>query len=198
MGEGRVKQRQAQWPAASEPPLLCFNPNFHSNDADFNPNAALRRRATNNFILMGDQMQLGQPVQGTHPGESGLFTLDYLLHDRPTISEDRGIFLKTIYRTHSAINQFISEAIYDGKLHAHPDNDQQVVEAPEDYVGPLNREAGIIFIPVEHEGNTQASDDEEVEAIQQAVRDLLGRQFTGKDGTRRPIVYYGRRCDRAG
>lgn len=143
-------------------------------------------RATNNIILMGDQMQLGQPAQGTHPGESGMSTLDYLLHDMPTISEDRGIFLETTYRMHSAVNQFISDAIYQGKLHSHPDNDKQVIEVPSDYSGPLDREAGIIFIPVEHEGNTQAS-DEEVHAIQGAVRDLIGRQFTDKDGGKRPI-----------
>ncbi|MCW7552866.1 hypothetical protein NX722_09460 [Endozoicomonas gorgoniicola] len=32
-------------------------------------------------------MQLGQPTQGTHPEESGLSILDYLLHDRPTIAD---------------------------------------------------------------------------------------------------------------
>src|SRR5207253_8732640 len=32
-----------------------------------------------NIVLVGDQMQLGQPIQGTHPGESGLSALEYLL-----------------------------------------------------------------------------------------------------------------------
>jgi hypothetical protein len=145
-------------------------------------------RATSNIVLMGDQMQLGQPAQGTHPGESGLSTLDYLLHHTPTISEDRGVFLETTYRMHSAVNKFISDAIYEGKLNSHPDNDKQIIEVPQDYKGLLNKEAGVILIPVEHEGNTQAS-DEEVEAIQLAVNDLFGRVFTDKSGEKRTISW---------
>lgn len=104
----------------------------------------------------------------------------------PTISEDRGIFLGTTYRMHSAVNQFISDAIYEGKLHSHPENDKQIVDVPAGYTGVLNKEAGLIFIPVEHEGNTQAS-DEEVTAIQHAVNELLGRPFTDKNGHQRLI-----------
>ena len=57
---------------------------------------------------MGDQMQLGQPSQGSHPGESGLSVLDYLLHKTPTIPDDMGVFLGTTYRMHSEVNKFIS------------------------------------------------------------------------------------------
>jgi hypothetical protein len=39
---------------------------------------------TRNIVLVGDQMQLPQPVQGVHPGESGLSSLEYLLEDRAT------------------------------------------------------------------------------------------------------------------
>ena len=35
--------------------------------------------STRNIVLVGDQMQLGQPIQGVHPGESGTSTLEYLL-----------------------------------------------------------------------------------------------------------------------
>src|SRR5262249_44789528 len=35
--------------------------------------------AADNLVLLGDQMQLGQPIQGSHPGESGLSALEYLL-----------------------------------------------------------------------------------------------------------------------
>lgn len=31
-----------------------------------------------NIVLVGDQMRLGQPFQGSHPGESGQSVLDYL------------------------------------------------------------------------------------------------------------------------
>ena len=43
----------------------------------------------------------------------------------------------------------------------------------------LNKDAGIIFVPVEHEGNTQTS-DEEVDEIKKLVNELLGRIFTNK------------------
>jgi hypothetical protein len=137
-------------------------------------------RATKNIVLMGDQMQLGQPSQGTHPGESGLSILDYLLHDAPIIPAHMGVFLDTTYRMHSKVNDYISNAIYEGKLKADVDNDKQVIDVPESYKGVLDKSAGVILIPVEHQGNTQAS-DEEVEAIKQHAHELLGRRYTNKD-----------------
>jgi len=68
-------------------------------------------RCAKNIVIMGDQMQLGQPAQGTHPAESGLSILDYLLHDSPTISEDMRVFLETTYRMHPEINKFISDSL---------------------------------------------------------------------------------------
>lgn len=144
-------------------------------------------RSAKNLVLMGDQMQLGQPAQGSHPLDSGLSTLDYLLHHSPTISEDRGVFLGTTYRMHSAVNDFISHAIYEGKLHSNPENDRKIIKVPEGYQGPLNKEAGIIYIPVEHEGNTQAS-EEEVEVIARLANDLIGRVFIDKEGKEQQIT----------
>lgn len=143
-------------------------------------------RSTSNIILMGDQMQLGQPSQGSHPEDSGLSILDYLLHSTPTIPDSMGIFLGTTYRMHSAVNQFISEAIYEGKLETAPENDEQLITVPVGYHGILNKEAGIIVVPVIHEGNTQAS-DEEVEQIFSLAHELLGRTFNAKNGQQRTI-----------
>ena len=150
-------------------------------------------RACHNLILMGDQMQLGQPSQGTHPADSGLSVLDYLLRDTPTIPDTMGVFLGTTYRMHSQVNQFVSDLIYEGKLASHPSSDCRIIEVPAGYSqrhpsSPLTREAGLVFVPVEHTGNSQAS-DEEVERIRQLVGDLLGRRFhTGNpDRPTRPI-----------
>lgn len=143
-------------------------------------------RATKNIILMGDQMQLGQPSQGNHPEESGTSILDYLLHTTPTIPESMGIFLGTTYRMHSSVNRFISDAIYEGKLESAVENDKQRILVPEGYQGVLNKEAGIIPMPVVHEGNTQAS-DEEVEQIALLTQALLGRTFIDKEGKEHPI-----------
>lgn len=143
-------------------------------------------RAANNLVLMGDQMQLGQPTQGTHPEESGLSILDYLLHDSPTITDDMGVFLGTTFRMHSQVNEFISQFIYEGKLRSDADNDRQVIKVPDTYTGPLDQEAGIVFIPVTHEGNTQAS-EEEVTEIKSLAESLLGRTFVTKDGAEQTI-----------
>ena len=143
-------------------------------------------RAAKNLILMGDQMQLGQPTQGTHPQESGLSILDYLLHDSPTITDEMGVFLGTTFRMHSQVNEFISQYIYEGKLRANPENDQRVIKVPDDYTGPLNQEAGIVFVPVTHEGNTQAS-EEEVAEIKSLAESLLGRTFVNEDGEEKAI-----------
>jgi hypothetical protein len=67
-----------------------------------------------NLILLGDQMQLDQPTQGTHPGESGESILQYLLQNSPTIPNDLGIFPSRTWRMRPEICEFISDAIYDG------------------------------------------------------------------------------------
>lgn len=143
-------------------------------------------RSAKNLVLMGDQMQLGQPSQATHPAESGLSILDYLLHESPIIRPEMGIFLDTTYRMHSAVNDYISHAIYEGKLIADKANNNQCVGVPAGYQGNLSMTAGVLFIPVMHEGNTQAS-NEEVEVIKQKAAELLGRIFTDKGGNRRSI-----------
>ncbi|HAT8891287.1 TPA: TM0106 family RecB-like putative nuclease [Legionella pneumophila subsp. pneumophila] len=143
-------------------------------------------QSTSNIILMGDQMQLGQPSQGSHPEDSGLSILDYLLHSTPTIPDSMGVFLGTTYRMHAAVNHFISEAIYEGKLETAPESNEQLITVPAGYHGVLNKEAGIITVPVMHEGNTQAS-DEEIEQIVVLAHELLGRTFNAKNGQQRMI-----------
>ncbi|ALO34550.1 helicase [Colwellia sp. MT41] len=145
-------------------------------------------RATNNIVLMGDQMQLGQPSQGTHPGESGLSILDYLLNDTPIMPAHMGVFLDTTYRMHSKVNHYISNAIYEGQLKTDVDNDKQCIEVPDNYQGALNQTAGVILVPVEHQGNTQAS-IEEVNVIKLHANELLGRRYTNKEGKTSHITW---------
>lgn len=144
-------------------------------------------RSAKNLILMGDQMQLSQPSQGSHPLQSGLSVLDYFLHNTPTIPDDMGIFLNESYRMHMTVNQFISDYIYDGKLCADVANNQQIIHLPSNSTSELPKEAGIIFVPVEHQDNKQAS-DEEVNKILQLVDELLQRQLTTKQGETRPVT----------
>jgi uncharacterized protein len=138
--------------------------------------------AARNIVLVGDQMQLGQPVQGVHPGDAGLSVLEFLLGGQATVSPERGIFLNHTYRLHPAICRFISDAFYDGRLAPHPDNTrrQLVFKSPIDGIEPQ----GIHFLPVTHAGCSQKSEDE-AKVINQYYQKLLGQQFEdGKGGCR--------------
>jgi uncharacterized protein len=123
-----------------------------------------------NLVLVGDQMQLAQPVQGTHPGESGQSALNYLLAGHATIPPEVGIFLDRTWRLHPDICDFVSAAVYEGRLRSHPQTADQRIKTKG---GLVSKEAGIVFIPVEHEGNTQGS-EEEADVIEQIVDELVG------------------------
>ena len=142
-------------------------------------------RCADNLILIGDPMQLEQPIQATHPGESGQSALNYFLNGLNTIPAHLGIFLNTSYRMHPSICQPISEALYEGRLqsakHTHTHRIAPLMEQDE------NSASGILFVPVEHIDNQQSS-KEEVDAIEQLVAKLLGRSFTSKLGERQQKI----------
>ena len=127
-------------------------------------------RCAKNIILMGDQMQLGQPIQGSHPDESGQSILEYLLQGKATIPPDLGIFLPLTYRMHPDICQLVSEQVYGGQLKSADTTKKHVISPPRHV---LKKNAGIYFLPVEHEGNTQGS-EEEVEAIATLAECFIG------------------------
>ena len=125
-------------------------------------------------------MQLSQPIQGSHPGESGDSCLEYLLEGRATIPADRGVFLGQTWRMHPNVCRFISEAFYDGRLHSIPGlENQKIIPFMAD--GDLKKESGLLFVPVDHDGNGQAS-DEEVEVIAKITKELLGGTYLDEQG----------------
>lgn len=130
-----------------------------------------------NLVLLGDQMQLSQPTQGTHPGESGPSLLDYYLQGEATIPDDLGLFLATTWRLHPALCEFISDAVYEGRLRPEAGTAARTVVLPKGGGGLVGKDAGIVFVATEHDGNAQAS-DEEVEAVGRVVAELEGRTFT--------------------
>ena len=138
-------------------------------------------RSTSNLILLGDQMQLGQPIQGAHPGESGMSILEYYLKGHATIPPEQGIFLETTWRMHPEICKFISETFYEDRLQPEPHTKNRTIRLPEDGGSIITKEAGTVFVPVIHEGNVQGS-DEETDVIQKIVDELLGRDITDKQG----------------
>jgi uncharacterized protein len=138
-----------------------------------------------NLILLGDQMQLSQPTQGSHPGESGLSALSYLLQDHATVPPELGVFLGRSYRMHPDVCRVVSEAYYDGRLESAPSTaSNRIVGAAET---PIGVEAGVRFVPVEHLGCTQDS-EEEVCAVETLVQALLECSVEVKGAPRRGMV----------
>ena len=133
-----------------------------------------------NIVLLGDQMQLGQPIQGTHPGRSGASALEHLLDGEATVAPERGVFLKRTWRMHSDICRFISEAVYDGRLEpeAHTANQRLVLNAD---AHPALRSTGIRFLDAEHDGCSQRS-EEEAGLVRELYGSLLRQRYIDRDG----------------
>jgi len=160
-------------------------------------NAVAMSRCAKNLVLLGDQMQLEQPVQGSHPGDSGLSVLQYALKDVAASRTDSpvfhavvppgyGIFLGETRRMHPSVCQFISESIYEGRLCSHPDCARQRIVVPAGANGVATAEAGIIFSGIEHDGDIQQS-DEEVERVLAIFDDLRGRHYIAADGNSKKL-----------
>jgi len=133
-----------------------------------------------NLVLIGDQMQLEQPIQGAHPGEAGSSALNFFLNGHATIPDPYGIFLPVTHRLPPDLCSVISELIYEGRLTAHPDTALHRLHLPA-IPRLIRREAGLLFLPVIHDGNTQAS-CEEVECILALTRELLRHTHHRADG----------------
>jgi predicted RecB family nuclease len=133
-----------------------------------------------NIILLGDQMQLGQPIQGIHPGRSGESSLEYLLNGMATIPEDRGIFLGTTWRMHPDVCRFISDAVYDGRLEPEPHNARQTLLLNDD-AHPALIPTGVRYLPIEHDACSQRS-LEEAELVLSLVNSLLEQRYRDKTG----------------
>jgi len=148
-------------------------------------NVAAMSRSATNLVLLGDQMQLEQPIQGAHPGQSGSSALGYYLHGHAVIPDHLGIFLASTYRMHPLLCRFVSEMVYEGRLHPDEENERQSLHQPSG-TRWLRKNAGIQFSPVEHEGNSQCS-EEEVKRVVAIVKELLRCQLTEKKGKPRAL-----------
>ena len=135
------------------------------------------------IILIGDQMQLGQPVQGVHPGDAGLSILEFLQGKSATIAATHGIFLDKTYRLKPSICKFISDVFYDNRLQADANTStrhldlQGVEDLPDE---------GIAVIPTHHDGCSQKS-EVEGDIIKNIFQQLLSKTCV-TDSKKRKIV----------
>lgn len=139
-----------------------------------------------NIVLLGDQMQLGQPIQGVHPGRSGESSLEYLLDGVATIAPDRGIFLAQTWRMHPDICRFISDAVYDGRLESEPGTRNQSLLLDAGY-HPVLKPTGIVFLPAEHEGCGQRSEGE-ADMVKALFCNLLEQRYRDRRGQEHPLT----------
>lgn len=145
------------------------------------PNAAAMATSAKNVVLLGDPLQLAQVSHMSHLGNIGASVLEHLLAGRQTVAEDRGVFLATTYRMHPDLCGFISEIMYEGRLHSAPGCAAQRVDS----LGLTG--SGPRYIGVDHTGNRQSS-TEEAECIADQIQELLRGTITDVDGKTRPLI----------
>jgi uncharacterized protein len=138
------------------------------------------------IVLVGDQMQLSQPLQGAHPGHSGLSVLEHLLGDLAIVPEDRGEFLAETRRLHPDVCRFISDAVYDGKLSAAAGNERQRLLLSDDADLHALAPTGIRFVDVEHQGCDQEC-AEEAARLLVSYDSLLKQRWVDRKGVEAAI-----------
>ena len=139
--------------------------------------------AARNIVLIGDQQQLAQPIQGAHPDGTGVSALDHLLQGAATVPPDQGIFLDVSFRMHPDICGWVSDAIYEGRLHAHSSTKAQNLRVPQDTPQPVAQH-GLRFHAVAHQGRSQSC-PEEAEEIKRVWQSLMGVTWTDRHGVAR-------------
>ena len=137
--------------------------------------AAARAR---NVILVGDPQQLPQPLQGAHPGESGMSCLEYVLEEHPVVPPHLGAFLATTWRMHPDLTRWVSDAIYAGRLVPKERAEGSPQHMADQEIQPAKgshraiKPHGLSFVELDHEGCSQKSDREADEVVR-LVGDLL-------------------------
>jgi predicted RecB family nuclease len=104
--------------------------------------------AARTLVLLGDPVQLAQVTQAIHPAGAGRSVLAHLLGEHATVPEGMGLFLDRSWRMHPDVCRYVSTAFYEGRLES---------AAPE---RACAAGTGVRWLPVEHEGNRTASEEE--------------------------------------
>lgn len=142
--------------------------------------------AARNIVLVGDQMQLAQPIQGTHPRGSGVSALQHLLEDHATVPPERGVFLSETRRMHPALCSFVSAAVYERRLHSAAGTEVQALLADPALDPDAIAPSGLRFVFVDSLGCTQRSRPEG-ERLNRTYRALLGQRWRDRHGIEHPI-----------
>lgn len=146
------------------------------------PHAIAVMTAAKNTVLLGDPLQLAQVSHTQHPGDLGASVLEHLLdRDLRPVAPQRGVLLTDSYRMHPDVCRFISELLYEGRLQSAPGRERQTVHSSG--LGGT----GLRYLPVEHAGNAQRS-DEEAQRIADEIALLLQGTVTDVHGATRAFT----------
>jgi uncharacterized protein len=145
--------------------------------------------ATKSLVLLGDPQQLEQPQQASHPPGAQASALEHLLGGAKTIPAERGLFLHQTRRLHPDICAFTAEAFYDKRLTPAPGLERQALIAAPGSAAKRFGTAGLVYVPVEHEGN-QARAEVEVDAVAAIAAALTSGDVTWCDqsGAEAPLT----------
>jgi predicted RecB family nuclease len=138
--------------------------------------------ATRSLVLLGDPQQLEQPQQASHPPGTQASALEHLLGGAKTIPAERGLFLHQTRRLHPQICKFTAEAFYENRLTSAPGLERQALLAAPGSAAERFGETGLVYVPVEHEGN-QARAQEEVDAVAAIAAALTSGDVAWRDRT---------------
>ena len=128
--------------------------------------------AAKNLVLIGDQMQLSQPMRAKHEGYAKLSSLDFVLENNDTIPPDTGIFLNITRRLNKKICNYISTSFYDSRLSSDPITETRSVNLKLDPI----KDEGLFYVPIEHSGCSQRS-DEEADLIEKTYNRIIKKEF---------------------
>lgn len=121
------------------------------------------------LLLLGDQQQLPQVSQGTHPEPIHMSALSWLLGDHETMPKEAGYFLADTRRMNEHLTSVVSELSYEGRLIAHPSTRSRMLVSRDGKAAP---EPGLHWRGIEHSGNATSSPEEAV-AVAELATELL-------------------------
>lgn len=175
--EGGLLCGGTMWTGAREELAKAFDYGFIDEAGQFSlANAIALSTSCKNLVLSGDPQQLSQPILGSHPSGAALSILEHLVGDRDVVEEDYGLFLPHTYRMHPYITDVVSAISYDSRLSSKEELRQLELVNPTPF--PPH---GLVYVPVEHTGNSQRS-LEEVRVAKIVVKTLLSKSWIDKSG----------------
>ena len=134
--------------------------------------------SADNLVLIGDQMQLSQPMRAKHEGYARMSSLDFILEDDDTISTDKGVFLNVTRRLNKKICNYISTSFYDSRLTSDPITETRSVNLKLDPI----KDEGLFYVPIDHDGCSQRS-DEEADLVEKVFNKIVNKEYKSENIT---------------